>query len=157
MSQNIVNTAKSVRQIVLHQVQSIPEELFDAQPPQFTNTIRWNVGHIVFCLESFLSLGFPDTSRLPESYAALFNTGTKPSDWTAEPPTKEELVEHLSEQLARIAEIAPGKLEEPLKSPVEMGPLRFTTVGEVVNFAIVHEAMHSSTISSLLKVVQYGK
>lgn len=116
MSQNIVNTAKSVRQIVLHQVQSIPEELFDAQPPQFTNTIRWNVGHIVFCLESFLSLGFPDTSRLPESYAALFNTGTKPSDWTAEPPTKEELVEHLSEQLARIAEIAPGKLEEPLKS-----------------------------------------
>lgn len=82
MSKSMIHTAISVRQLALHQIQSIPEEFFDKQPPQFSNTIRWNVGHIAFCLDYFLSLGLPYTSSLPESYATFFNTGTKPADWT---------------------------------------------------------------------------
>ncbi|MFM1655347.1 DinB family protein [Brevibacillus sp. B_LB10_24] len=154
MSQTILNTARNVRQITLKQVQAIPEELFDVQPQAFNNTIRWNVGHMLVTVDFFLSLGFPFSSDLPETYKGLFNTGTKPANWTDEPPTKEELVQYLSEQLERFSAVSPDMLDQPLKSPIEMGALRFETAGEVFNFAFVHEAMHLSTISSLLKVIQ---
>ncbi len=155
MSQAIINTAKSVRQLVIRQVQAIPEELFDVQPQPFSNTIRWNVGHIVSCLDFFLSLGFPFDSNLPETYNSLFKPGTRPSDWTDTPPTKEELIQYLSAQLESLSDVSPSTLDKSLKSPIEMGPLRFETVGEVFNFAFIHETMHSSTISCLLKVSQY--
>ncbi|MFJ9499739.1 DinB family protein [Brevibacillus centrosporus] len=157
MSQSMIRTALSVRQLVLHQIQSIPEDLFDKQPPQFANTIRWNVGHIAFCLNYFLTLGLPFSTSLPGTYAAFFHTGTKPADWTAAPPSKEELVQCLSAQLASLSEISPHVLENKLESPIEMGPLRFETVGEVFNFAFIHETMHFSTISCLLKVLQYER
>ncbi|MED4781572.1 DinB family protein [Brevibacillus choshinensis] len=154
MATTILNTGKTVRQIALHQIQSIPEEKFDIQPEAFNHTIRWNVGHIVFALDFFFSLGFPFHSNLPESYAGFFHTGTKPSDWTSQPPSKEELMHYLSQQLNRLSEISPAIMDEILKAPIEMGPVRFETVGEVCNFAFCHEAMHLSTISSLLKVIE---
>ncbi|MCQ6562370.1 DinB family protein [Paenibacillus mendelii] len=157
MSVNIINTAKSVRQITLHQVQSIPEELFDHQPEPFNNTIRWNVGHIVFCLDHFLSGCFQSSSHLPESYAGLFHTGTKPSEWSVTPPSKEELLQQLSAQLNRISEVEPAALEGLLPSPVTMGPLRFETAGELFNFAFIHEAIHHATISCLLKVIRHNQ
>ncbi|QRG65328.1 DinB family protein [Brevibacillus choshinensis] len=155
MSQSMIRTAVSVRQLVLHQIQSIPEDLFDKQPPQFANTIRWNVGHIAVGLDYFLSLGLPVSSSSPDHFAAFFQSGTKPSDWTATPPSKEELVQCLSAQLANLSELPPALLEHNLESPIEMGPLRFETAGEVFNFAFIHETMHFSTITSLLKVLQY--
>ncbi|WNC17572.1 DinB family protein [Brevibacillus brevis] len=155
MSKSMIHTAISVRQLALHQIQSIPEEFFDKQPPQFSNTIRWNVGHIAFCLDYFLSLGLPYTSSLPESYAAFFNAGTKPADWTMGPPSKEELVQALSAQLASLSEISSDLLGKNLETPFEMGPLRFETVGEVFNFAFIHETMHVATISCMLKVLQH--
>lgn len=157
MSTTILNTGKSVRQIVLHQLQSIPEELFDVQPEAFNNTIRWNVGHMIVTLDYFFSLGSPLNSKLPDNYAGFFHKGTKPADWTETPPAKEELIHLLSLQLNSLSEISPEALGEQLKSPVELGPLRFETVGEVCNFAFIHEAMHASIISSLLKVIQHNK
>ncbi|EGG35848.1 conserved domain protein [Paenibacillus sp. HGF5] len=40
MSEMIINTAKTGRQLVLQQVKVIPEELFDIQAAGFNNTIR---------------------------------------------------------------------------------------------------------------------
>ena len=155
MSQNIINTAKSVRQIALHLVQSIPEELYDIQPKQFNNTIRWNVGHTVFCVNHFLSIGFPFHPNLPESFKVLFNTGTSPNNWTVTPPSKQELIQYLSDQHDNLSGISSSMLEQHLKSPIQVGPLQFNTIGELCNFAFIHEAMHIGTISSLLKVIQY--
>ncbi|MDR7079721.1 hypothetical protein J2Y03_004779 [Neobacillus niacini] len=155
MSNALLITAKSVRQMVIQLVQSIPEDLYDVQPQQFNNTIRWNIGHIVFAHDYFLSIALPFSSNLPGNYTTLFNTGTTPSEWTIIPPTKEELIQNLSGQLDKISEVSLGTLDKELKSPIEMGPLKFETTGEVFNFATVHEAMHFTTISSLLKVLNY--
>ncbi|WP_257351516.1 DinB family protein [Pseudalkalibacillus decolorationis] len=157
MSNALISTAKSVRQMVIHQVQSIPEELFDVQPDQFNNTVRWNIGHIAFTHEYFLSLGLTFDSNLSENYAQLFKPGTKPSDWVEIAPTKEELIQNLSRQLSDISDIHPSTFDKQIDPPVEMGPFRFETFAEVFNFAIVHETMHFATISSLLKVLQYQK
>lgn len=155
MSQAILNTAVSVRQILLHQVQSTPEEIFDIQPEGFNNTIRWNIGHIVVSLDAFLSIGFAFNSNLPKTYEDLFKPGTKPSDWTEAPPSKEELIQYLSAQLETFPNTSLDTLDMSLPSPFEIGPLCFKTVGEVFNFAFIHETMHLSTISCLVKVIQH--
>ncbi len=157
MSQNIIHTAMSVRQIALHEIQATPEALFDVQPQAFNNTIRWNVGHIVYWFDFIQSLIFAQESRIPDSYAGMFNTGTKPADWSTTPPTKDELVNLLAAQLDSLSSITPGSLEEPLKAPLEMGPLRFTTAGELFNFGVSHEAMHLGTMSGMRKVLKHEK
>lgn len=155
MSNTLLSTAISVRQMVVQLAQSIPEELFDVQPRQFNNTIRWNVGHIAFVNEYFLSLGLPIISSLPDHYTQLFNTGTLPTEWASVAPAKEELCHHLTSQLADFSKIPPTAFDQPLTSPLELGPLKFETFGEVFNFATVHEMMHYTTISCYLKVLQY--
>ncbi|MBB6730398.1 DinB family protein [Cohnella zeiphila] len=154
MSQIIVHSAQTVRQLVLQQVQAIPEELYDIQPAAFNNTIRWNIGHIIFWMDSYRSLSFSEKSALPPSYAAFFNSGTKPSDWTGAPPSKEELLGQLTRQLDGLAELPLSALNEPFPSPLQMGPLTFRLAGELFNFGLLHEAIHLSVIGSMLKVIQ---
>lgn len=154
MSQAIINTAKTVRSLVIHQVQSIPEEIFDIQPQGLPNTIRWNVGHIICSLDFFIAGHVPLNSNFPETYNSFFQTGTKPADWTSAPPTKEELLGYLTQQLASLSEISPGIMDQRLNAPFEMGPLRFETVGELFNFAFIHETIHFATISNAAKLIQ---
>lgn len=155
MSQDIVNTAKTVHQMALYHIQAIPEELYDVQPPQFNNTIRWHVGHMLLTLNYFVSMAVPFEFKVPESYVGLFNTGTKPSEWSTTPPTKDELIQYFSGQLESLAGISSSALEQPLKKPIDMGKMHFETAGELFNFALIHEAMHLGNISSMLKVIKH--
>ncbi|CAM3317562.1 DinB family protein [Brevibacillus invocatus] len=155
MSTAILNSGKSIRKILVHQLQSLPEEYFNVQPVPFNNTVNWNVGHIIVSLNTFLSLCGIDTIDLPEGYPGLYKMGTKPADWTDAPPSKEELLQYLTSQLNHLSEVAPEALEGALNSPITMGPLQFEQKAELCNFAFVHEAMHASTIASLLKVIKH--
>ena len=78
MSEMIINTATTARQVLQQQVQAIPEELFDIQPAGFNNTIRWNVGHMIYWMDKYSPLIFDSTPIVPDSYETLFNSGTKP-------------------------------------------------------------------------------
>ena len=132
MSEIIINTAKTVRQLVLQQVQAIPEELYDIKPDAFNNTIRWNVGHIIFWMDSYMSLCFTSGSAIPASYAAWFNSGTKPAARTAAPPSKDELIGELTRQLADISALSPDSLNKPLNSPLQIGATDLQACGRVV-------------------------
>lgn len=153
MSEMIINTAKTGRQLVLQQVKAIPEELFDIQAAGFNNTIRWNLGHMIYWMDKYSPLIYSSPPAIPDSYEALFNTGTKPMDWTFDPPSKEELVEMLTAQLSRISDLTPEMLGEKLSNPFSLGPFQFSTPGELLNFTLIHEAFHLGTISSQLKVL----
>jgi hypothetical protein len=153
MSEMIINTAKTVRQVVLQQVQVIPEELFDIQTAGFNNTIRWNVGHMIYWMDKYSTLSFCLPSAIPDHNDALFASGTKPSDWTIAPPSKEELLQLLTAQLSHLSKLTPEMLNDMLKTPFVMGPFQFDTAGELFNFALIHEAIHRGTISSQLKVL----
>ncbi|MGG3505214.1 DinB family protein [Paenibacillus lautus] len=155
MSDMVINTATTVRQVVLQQVQAIPEELFDIQGLGFNNTIRWNVGHVIYWMDQYSTLSFGSPAAIAGSYETLFNSGTKPFDWTFTPPSKEELVALLTTQLSRLSELTPEMLGEKLSNPYALGPFQFNTAGELFNFALIHEAIHLGTISSQLKVVSH--
>ncbi|WP_136605445.1 DinB family protein [Paenibacillus dokdonensis] len=151
MSEMIINTAKVLRQVMQQQVQAAPEELFDVQIAGSNNTIRWNVGHIIYWMDKYSTLSFASPSVIPDTYETLFNSGTKPSEWISTPPSKIELLEILAAQLLRMSELTPEMLEVKLSTPYAMGPFQFNTAGELFNFAIIHEAIHLGTISSQLK------
>ena len=154
MTQSIIRTGNVLRSIVIGQLQEVSESQMDIQPEGFRNTVRWNIGHIVYWMDKYVSLSFDSPSAIPLQYEALFNSGTKPSDWTETPPSKEELIGMLTVQLSRLAELTPEMLERKLPSPYEMGPFSFVTAGELFNFALMHEAIHLGVISSQLKLVK---
>lgn len=153
MAQSIMNTGKVLRQIVIGQLQGVSEAQFDIQPEGFNNTIRWNVGHMVYWMDKYSTLSFGSPSAIPAQYEALFGSGTKPSDWTIAPPTKEELIQLLAEQLSRLNEQKPELLNKNLQSPFVLGPFQFISAGELFNFALMHEAIHLGVISSQLKLI----
>lgn len=95
-------------------------------------------------------------SAIPASYAAFFNSGTKPADWTEAPPGKAELVAQLTRQLDEISGIEPARLSEPFSSPMTFGPLTFRFAGELFNFGLMHEAMHLAVCGSLIKAANAG-
>lgn len=153
MTQAIFHSGKVLRQIVIGQLQGVSEAQWDDQPEGFNNTIRWNVGHIVYWMDRYTALSFGTPSSIPASYEALFNSGTKPSDWTIAPPTKDELIQLLAEQLDGLSRLQPEGLDNDLSSPFEFGPFQFKTAGELFNFALLHEAIHLGVITSQLKVI----
>lgn len=152
MTQSIIHTSQVLRQVVIGQVQGIPEEQFDVQPAGLSNTIRWNVGHIVYWMDKYTALCFGSVSAIPAYYETLFASGTKPSDWNTAPPSKDELLQQLAAQLSRMSELTPAMLEAALNEPFVMGPFQFGTAGELFNFALMHEAIHLGKITSLQKL-----
>jgi hypothetical protein len=154
MAQSIINTGKVLRQIVIGQLQVVSESRMDIQPEGFPNTVRWNIGHMVYWLDKYASISFGSLSAIPTQYETLFNSGTKPSDWTVMPPSKDELTALLASQLSQLSELTPEMLNQKLSSPFEMGPFTFVTAGELFNFALMHEATHLGVITSQLKLVK---
>jgi hypothetical protein len=156
MSSNaIMNTVNTARLMTISKVESINEELFDVQPPQFNNTIRWNLGHIIAVMDSLVFKRITETSNLPEGFVDLFKSGTKPSDWTATPPTKDKLVSLLKNQLNDLNETFASRVNEALANPFKIRDFKFDTVGDVIGFAIIHEGQHSAIVSDLVKVINY--
>lgn len=155
MSQSIIHTGRVLRQIVIGQLQGVSESQMDIQPDGLNNTIRWNIGHIVYWMDKYSSLSFGSASSVPAQYETLFNTGTRPSDWTVTPPSKDELINLLNDQLSNLSDdLSPELLKQRLQSPFNMGPFQFATAGELFNFALIHEALHLGVISSQLKLIQ---
>lgn len=154
MANSIITSGRVLHQIVVGQLQGVSEDQFDIQAIGFNNTIRWNVGHMVYWMDKYSTLSFGLPSAIPPHYESLFGSGTKPSEWTITPPSKEELTELLMAQLSRLSELTPEMLDLKLQSPYIMGPFQFITSGELFNFALMHEAIHLGIISSQLKAMQ---
>ncbi|MCZ8513381.1 DinB family protein [Paenibacillus filicis] len=154
-SHAIINTVNVARLMTIGKVESVSEEFFDVQPPQFNNTIRWNLGHLIAVMDSLVFKRISQSSKLPEGFVDLFKGGTKPSDWTTTPPSKDELITLLKQQSNDLNETFANRAEEKLENPFQIRDFKLETVGDVIGFAIVHEMMHTTTISDLLKVINY--
>ncbi|RUS46053.1 DinB family protein [Cohnella sp. AR92] len=109
---------------------------------------------MIYWMDKYATLSFGSKSAVPSHYEALFNSGTKPSDWTIVPPSKDELIQLSGAQLSTLSELAPDWLDRTLQSPYAMGPFQFATAGELFNFALMHEAIHLGVISSQMKLLR---
>ncbi|WP_144549582.1 DinB family protein [Bacillus sp. X1(2014)] len=137
------------RNVTLKVVQGITEENADIIPSGYSNSLRWQLGHIYVSVEGIVFHFANETPNLPEGYMELFNTGTNPTDWKTIPPTIEEILPLLSEQVKRVKETFSGRLDEKIAQPLPIGPLKLETIGELLSFASFHESEHIGIIKSL--------
>ncbi|MDN4493574.1 DinB family protein [Ureibacillus aquaedulcis] len=136
-----------VRQNTLNEMTNLTEEQADLVPAGFSNSIRWNLGHIYTVQNGLISQFGGKVIETPAHYFKLFAPGTKPADWPAEVPTLHELKQLLEEQPARLQKALAGQLEEQAEKAFKT----LSTVGEILNFTTYHEGMHLGAIKGLKK------
>ncbi len=140
-----------VRQYTLRHLETVTESVADQMPPGFNNTIRWNLGHVLVSHEGLLLGLAGEQIGLPEELFELFDRGTGPSQWKSPAPTIRELEQLLAGQPGRIRTVFAGRpLSDKMESPLTIGDLiEYQTVGEVLGFALFHEAVHIGVVKGL--------
>lgn len=145
----VIQQLDFIRQITLYEMVNLSEEQADQMPKGFSNTIRWNLGHIYTVQNMFLSKYGGKKIETPHRYLELFAPGTRPVDWEGEVPTLDELKQLLVEQPAKMKEALIGQLQDKAVKPFKS----LSTIGELLLFTIYHEGMHVGTIRGLKKLI----
>ncbi|MEC0372411.1 DinB family protein [Paenibacillus chibensis] len=139
------------RNNIIQKVSQLPAEKRNLIPEGFNNSLHWQLGHLLTVTNMIAFQFAGKESVIPESYKAFFGSGTKPSDWTQEPPAWDALIEELTSQCKVIEDTFAGKLEEPLA--VKENFAKAETVGEALLINISHESSHAGMINAMLKVL----
>ncbi|MCF3944443.1 DinB family protein [Oceanobacillus alkalisoli] len=129
----------------------INEETADVQAKPFNNTLRWHIGHVLVVDEKML-FRFPKKSdHIPENYADLFGPGTKPSDWTEEAPSLDELKKFLLDQQERLNNFDDLFWKTNVTFKVPFGSVE--TFGDLLIMLGHHETEHLGKMKAMLQVV----
>ena len=116
----------------------------------FSNTIRWNVGHIYVQMEILVQKAIPSYNIVHPEWISLFAPGTDPENWLEVPPSKEELIDSLKDQLDRVLALLAPNLQDYLVDTLEIGNLHsMETVEAIVQFIVWHEGVHAGIIHSI--------
>ena len=145
----VLNQMNFTRAYTLGRLSRSGEAEWDTQPRGYNNTIRWNAGHIFVTMEYFASLVIEEYETVNPKWIPYFVTGTMPSSWEGDAPSREDILEALGKQAARIIKAFEGKLEEPIAEPIKIGPHTIATVEAVAQFIVWHEGVHAGIIEGL--------
>ncbi|MFY0542585.1 DinB family protein [Brevibacillus sp. H7] len=140
---------EKTREQWLKKLETCPEDKRTVIPAGFNNHLHWQIGHILFVTDGLIYGLSGNEMRLPASYRTFFGNKTKPSEWTGEAPSWEEILAHLKQQPEHIRAAFGEKLDAPVKDNF----LNAQTVGELLMANIVHESNHAGTISAMLKAL----
>lgn len=152
MNNSLFDQLAFLRQVTLYTVNDVSVEEALMIPEHFSNNIIWNLGHIYLVQEQFAFYFAREPMEIPEGFAELFATGTKPSDWTYRPPALPELQKRLGEQSKRIRDRMNNRLNEEVAEPFTIHGLTLKTVGELLGFNMYHEGVHVQAIRMLKKL-----
>lgn len=130
-------------------LRTIPEEVADQIPHGHNNSIRWNAGHILVGWDHTMFPAVNKERQMPLSYHLMFPRGSKPENWTEQPPSMDELIKQLEEQPNLIKKACMGHLDEPLKESF----LGMRTLGDMVVFHMNHENLHMGIIKSMKQML----
>ena len=142
-----------VRTATVNTLEKIDESKWDQQPEGFSNTIKWNAGHIYLVMEGLMTKAAPGLETNIKEYAPFFSPGTKPSDWPDTVPSKEKVIQLLVDQQTRIQQHFQGRLSDQPANEIMIGPLKLETIDDLLNFLLFHEGMHLGTIQAQMKLV----
>jgi uncharacterized damage-inducible protein DinB len=144
-----------VRSLTCKALENIPDDLLDVIPKGAVNNLRWNFGHIYTSQNLLLSKFAGFSVHTPEEYITFFKPKTNPANWHGKPPTIHEIATLLKNQTDNVVSLIDGKLNEKLKKPFNTGSHgEFTTVYEIVNFALYHEGHHTGVINTLKRILE---
>lgn len=131
----------------------LDENIWDIQPENFPNTIRWNAGHIYAEAEGFLHDADHHYEVIRPDWMDLFLDGTRPSEWEGNIPTKDEIIDALKEQEKRIETFFEGKYHNKASKVRDINGLMLETVDSSLQFVTWHEGLHLGILKSLRLVI----
>ncbi len=126
-------------------LRTIPEEIADQIPHGHNNSIRWNTGHILVGWDNTMFSSVDKERQMPLSYHLMFPRGSKPENWTEQPPSMDMLIKQLEEQPIHIEQACKEHLDDPLK----VSFLGMRTLGDMFVFHMNHESLHMGIIKSM--------
>lgn len=145
----IFSTMEKYRNRLVQLADKCPVDKRNTVPDGFKNSIHWQLGHILTIMDIQV-YGFAGAGlKLDESYKTFFGNGTKPADWTAEPPSWETIVAQLQKQIAQIRADFSGKLNQAAKENY----MAAETIVELLLGAFGHEREHYGNINAMLKIL----
>ncbi len=127
----------------------LEESLWDIQPENWPNTIRWNAGHIYAEAEGFLHDADHAYEIVHPEWLDLFLDGTRPSDWGDNVPSKQDIIEALQEQEKRIESFFPGKYDNAASKVRDLNGTLLDTVDASLQFVTWNEGIHLGIMKSL--------
>lgn len=127
----------------------LDESLWDIQPENWPNTIRWHAGHIYAEAEGFMHDADHNYKITRPDWMPLFVDGTRPSEWEGDVPSKNELIEALREQEARIETFFKDKLAEKADKVRDLNGMLLETKESALQFITWHEGIHIGDLKGL--------
>jgi DinB superfamily len=149
MRDSIFDQLRFTRYYTLRILHSVSKEVVDDIPVGFNNNIRWNAGHILGAYEQLLYGNTGDELQVTQDKIDYFKGGTKPSDWTSEPISFEEIISLLEQQVEQVISTYEGRLDEDIKKEMKLGGFEIKTVRDMISFNIYHEGLHTGLINGL--------
>ncbi|PLR75811.1 hypothetical protein CU633_19015 [Bacillus sp. V3-13] len=147
----IIDLYDVYREQTIDLISSITEEQADVIPDGFSNSLRWNFGHILVSQEqSMFNLGMNQSGEISMKTQDAFKRGSSPKDWSFTPLTLSEIGEQLQEQKERIKSTFSGRLGEPAANVFDLGKQRkLKTLGDLFVGSLWHEGVHQGVIDSI--------
>lgn len=127
----------------------LEEDFWDIQPEGFPNTIRWNAGHVYAEADAFLKDADANYEITRPHYQDLFADGTRPSEWTGDIPSKDDIIEALREQDKYIQAFFKDKLEEAASVTRDINKTLLDTKDASLQFVTWHEGIHLGIMKSI--------
>ncbi|MBS4200029.1 DinB family protein [Bacillus sp. FJAT-49732] len=137
------------RTYTIRAMNQINPDKWDIIPNGYSNSIRWNIGHIYVTAEILLNKADQQYEVKNPEWVTFFAPGTRPSKWSSPPPSAEELIEALKKQSRYIDEFFAGKLDNIADESFEIAPHTMDTVEALLQFVIWHEGVHAGNIKAI--------
>src|SRR5690625_1001853 len=127
----------------------LDEAVWDVQPENWPNTIRWHAGHVYAETERFMHDADNDYEITRPHWMDLFLDGTRPSEWVGDIPTKDEIIEALHEQDKYIQSFFKDILNEDADKVRDINKTLLDSKDASLQFVTWHEGIHLGITKSI--------
>lgn len=147
----IIDLYDVYREQTIKLMSSITEEQSDVIPDGFSNSLRWNFGHILVSQEqSMFQLGMNQSGEIPMKTQDAFKRGSSPKDWSVTPLTLSDIREQLQKQKERMKSTFSGRLGDSAANVFDLGQQReLKTLGDLFVGSLWHEGLHQGVIDCI--------
>lgn len=147
-----IELLKATRTLLYNAVKSLSLDEVNTVPPNFNNSIAWNVVHVVVT-QQLLHNGLSNNLfQINEEWIPLYRKGTKPESALSEDDWNEVLqtMQNIPDRLHN--DFTEKKFETFKEYPTSYGYV-LHNIEEALDFNNVHEALHLGYIMSMKKAL----
>ena len=149
---SIVKSLITARGYFAQVIKGLSESQLTEVPDGASNSVLWNIGHIVHSNASMVYGPCGLESPIPASYEGLFKGGTSPGTWST-PPSTDEVLGHfktMNEDI--VAKYTAGELDSFAAHELMPG-LKHDNIEDALGFCCVHEGVHIGAVIALKKLL----